>query len=145
MVRKKAPKIYSKDLVAVVFRQPYCKIKFLEDAGIGNRQTASAYLKELDKIGVLQGAKKGRELYYRYRKSDNETAIALFQKALALDASFALAYAGLGDAYAQRVLRFEGNRAIVFEQNDRIPAKELSRCVAMARTHHRAKRRGKAR
>ena len=49
---------------------------------------------------------KGRELYYRYRKSDNETAIALFQKALALDASFALAYAGLGDAYAQRVLRF---------------------------------------
>ena len=64
MVRKKAPKIYSKDLVEVVFRQPYCKIKFLEDAGIGNRQTASAYLKELEKIGVLHGTKKGRELYY---------------------------------------------------------------------------------
>ena len=43
MVRKKAPKIYSKDLVEVVFRQPYCKIKFLEEAGIGKRQTASAY------------------------------------------------------------------------------------------------------
>ena len=49
---------------------------------------------------------KGRELYNRYRKADNETAIALFQKALELDQAFALAYAGLGDAYAQRALRF---------------------------------------
>ncbi|HEV2064028.1 MAG TPA: tetratricopeptide repeat protein, partial [Thermoanaerobaculia bacterium] len=49
---------------------------------------------------------KGRELYYRYRKADNETAIEFFQKALELDSGFALAYAGLGDTYAQRALRF---------------------------------------
>jgi TolB-like protein/Flp pilus assembly protein TadD len=49
---------------------------------------------------------KGRELYYHYRKADNEAAIELFQKALELDSDFALAYAGLGDAYAQRALRF---------------------------------------
>src|SRR6266540_2600108 len=49
---------------------------------------------------------KGRELYNRYRKADNESAIELFQKALELDPAFALGYAGLGDAYAQRVLRF---------------------------------------
>jgi TolB-like protein/Tfp pilus assembly protein PilF len=49
---------------------------------------------------------KGRELYNRYRKSENESAIELFQKALELDSGFALAYAGLGDAYAQRVLRY---------------------------------------
>ncbi len=49
---------------------------------------------------------KGRELYSHYRKADNETAIELFLKALELDPSFALAYAGLGDAYAQRVNRF---------------------------------------
>jgi TolB-like protein/Flp pilus assembly protein TadD len=49
---------------------------------------------------------QGRELYYRYRKSDNESAIERFQKALELDPDFALAYAGLGDTYAQRVLRF---------------------------------------
>ena len=49
---------------------------------------------------------KGRELYNRYRPGDNETGIEQFQKALALDPGFALAYAGLGDAYAQRVLRF---------------------------------------
>ncbi len=49
---------------------------------------------------------KGRELYNRYRKADNEAAIELFQKALELDPAFALGYAGLGDAYAQRALRF---------------------------------------
>ena len=49
---------------------------------------------------------RGREHYYRYRKADNETAIEQFQKALELDPRFALAYAGLGDAYAQRALRF---------------------------------------
>jgi Fic family protein len=64
LVRKKASKVYSKDLVEAVFNQPYSKIKFLEEAGIGNRQTASVYLKELEKIGVLRGIKRGRELYY---------------------------------------------------------------------------------
>lgn len=63
-VRKKAPKIYSKDLVEVIFRQPYSKIKFLEEMGIGNRQTASVYLKGLEEIGVLRGVKRGREVYY---------------------------------------------------------------------------------
>ncbi len=38
-------------------------------------------------------------------------------------------------------LRFEGNRAIVFAEDDRVPLKELSRCVAMALTHHRSKER----
>jgi hypothetical protein len=33
-------------------------------------------------------------------------------------------------------LRFEGNRAIVFEQSDRIPLKEVSRCISLALTHH---------
>lgn len=49
---------------------------------------------------------KGREYYYRYHKEDNENAIILFKKALELDPSYALAFAGLGDAYAQRVRRF---------------------------------------
>jgi serine/threonine protein kinase/Flp pilus assembly protein TadD len=49
---------------------------------------------------------KGRELYYGYRTEDNEQAIAHFRKALEQDPGFALAHAGLGDAYAQRVVRF---------------------------------------
>ena len=49
---------------------------------------------------------QGRERYYRYTKEDNETAIELFRKAVELDPSYALAYAGLGDAYAMRRLSF---------------------------------------
>jgi Fic family protein len=64
LVRKKVPKIYSKDLVEVVFHQPYSKIKFLEEMGIGNRQTVSSYLRSLEKIGILKGIKKGRDVYY---------------------------------------------------------------------------------
>ncbi|MFQ6114374.1 MAG: protein kinase, partial [bacterium] len=49
---------------------------------------------------------KGREYYNHYRKQDNENAIELFKKALELDPDYALAYAGLGDAYAQRAWIF---------------------------------------
>ena len=49
---------------------------------------------------------KGREFYYLYRKEDNEQAIRMFKKALEIDPDYALAYAGLGDAYSQRYHRF---------------------------------------
>jgi tetratricopeptide (TPR) repeat protein len=49
---------------------------------------------------------KGREYYYRYNKTDNEHAIELFERALSLDPEYALAYAGIADAYCQRVGRF---------------------------------------
>ncbi len=49
---------------------------------------------------------RGRDCYYHYIKQDNETAISLFKNALALDPNYALAWAGLGDAYAQRFGRF---------------------------------------
>src|SRR6185437_3233058 len=43
-VRSKLPHIYSKDLIEVLSHSPYCKIKFLENANIAKRQTASSYL-----------------------------------------------------------------------------------------------------
>jgi len=49
---------------------------------------------------------RGRELYYRYAAEDNEKAIELYRDALDLDPSYALAYAGLADAYAMRALSF---------------------------------------
>jgi Fic family protein len=64
IIKKELPKIYSKELVEVIFQQPYCKIKFLEDANIARRQTASVYLKELERIGILKGVKIGHEKYY---------------------------------------------------------------------------------
>ena len=49
---------------------------------------------------------RGRDYYNRYRKEQNEIAIELFKKAIRLDSTFALAYAGLGDAYALNVARY---------------------------------------
>jgi Fic family protein len=63
-VRVQLPKIYSKDLIELIFRTPYCKIKFLEDSGIAKRETASIYLKKLESIGILRSIKIGREVYY---------------------------------------------------------------------------------
>lgn len=45
---------------------------------------------------------KGREFYSKYDKSQNDRAIKHFKTALTLDTSFALAYAGLGDAMSQK-------------------------------------------
>jgi len=49
---------------------------------------------------------KGRELYNRYTREDNDEAIRLFRKALEIDPGFALAYAGLADSHAQGAIRF---------------------------------------
>ena len=65
--RAKLPsKVYSKELVELIFTQPYCKIQFLVEAGIAKRQTASEYLQELERIGVLTAEKQGREVLYKY-------------------------------------------------------------------------------
>jgi len=56
---------------------------------------------------------RGREHYSLYTKDDNEKAIELFQAALKLDPAYALAYAGLGDAYAMRALSFGFSREML--------------------------------
>ena len=60
-VRDQAPSLYSRELVELVFEQPYSRIGNVVDAGIAKRQTASVYLKELCDIGVLREVKAGRE------------------------------------------------------------------------------------
>lgn len=62
--QREAPGIYSKDLIEQIFKQPYCKIQFLERAGMGTRQTCAKYLRELEKLGILTGQKMGREVYF---------------------------------------------------------------------------------
>lgn len=63
-VREKLPKIYSHELLQVLFAQPYCRIENLVESGIAKRQTASAYLKQLVEIGVLEEKSYGREKLY---------------------------------------------------------------------------------
>jgi Fic family protein len=60
-VRQQLPKIFSRELVDAVFEFPYCRIRNLVDRGIAKRQTASAYLKELVRIGVLEEKQAGKE------------------------------------------------------------------------------------
>ncbi|MFA5295443.1 MAG: hypothetical protein WC382_08015 [Methanoregulaceae archaeon] len=55
------PNVYSRELVELIFVQPYCKIEFVVDAGIAKRQTASLYLKTLEETGILASRKVGRE------------------------------------------------------------------------------------
>ena len=63
-IRQELPKIYSHELIQVLFAQPYCRIENLVTSGIAKRQTASAYLKQLVAIGVLEEKSHGREKLY---------------------------------------------------------------------------------
>ncbi|MEM9296918.1 MAG: Fic family protein [Bacteroidota bacterium] len=54
-------RVYSKELIELLFEQPYCKVKFLVEHGIAKRQTAAEYLHELEKIGILKSQKVGVE------------------------------------------------------------------------------------
>jgi len=62
------PKIYTWELVEVLFKQPYCRIANLVDAGIAKRQTASVYLKQLCDVGILKEVKSGRETLFVHPK-----------------------------------------------------------------------------
>ena len=50
---------------------------------------------------------RGREYYFRYAEKENKFAIQLFKEAIALDSAYALAWAGLGDAFAQHGERYQ--------------------------------------
>jgi Fic family protein len=63
-VREAAPKTYSRELVETIFRKPYCRIGDLVEAGVGNRATASKYLKDLVRMRVLEEKKSGRDRIY---------------------------------------------------------------------------------
>lgn len=60
-VRTSLPKVYSHELVSLLFELPYCRISNLTEAGIAKRQTASLYLKQLVEIGVLNEVSAGKE------------------------------------------------------------------------------------
>ena len=62
------PKIYTWELVEVLFKQPYCRIGNLVEAGIAKRQTASVYLKQLCDVGILKEVKSGRENIFVHPK-----------------------------------------------------------------------------
>jgi Fic family protein len=60
-VRSNLPKIYSAELVDLLFLRPYCRIANLVDAGLAARQAASRHFKALVAAGVLIEQQHGRE------------------------------------------------------------------------------------
>ena len=63
-IKKKLPKVYSKDLVEILFRLPYTKRQHLIDENIGNLKTVGNYLIALEENGFLKSEKVGKEKLY---------------------------------------------------------------------------------
>ena len=100
-VRKEASGAYSRELVELIFVQPYCRIKNVVEAGIAHRQTAAVYLKQLVGAGVLDEVKVGREKLFI-----NPRLMRLLTAEKPGDLSFgALARARGGRSAAPRVSR----------------------------------------
>ena len=57
-------KVFSKELIELLFERPYTKIQHLVDKDIAKRETASMYLKELESVHLLKSQRVGKELLY---------------------------------------------------------------------------------
>jgi Fic family protein len=62
--KKEFPKLYSKELIELLFEHPYSKSEYLENRLSISRITAAKYLKSLEKIGILQSKKVWKETLY---------------------------------------------------------------------------------
>jgi Fic family protein len=60
-IKSQAPTIYSKELVELLFIQPYVRISNLMEMDLAKRDTASKYLKTLCQIGFVEEIKRGRD------------------------------------------------------------------------------------
>jgi Fic family protein len=67
-LRQRLPRIYSHELVSLIFKLPYCRINDIVEAGIAKRQTASSYLKQLVDAGVLTEVESGKEKLFLHSK-----------------------------------------------------------------------------
>ena len=63
-LKAELPKIYSKDLLEVLFIHPYTKIDMLVDKLEVTRKTASLYLNQLEEIGLMNGVKLGKSKFF---------------------------------------------------------------------------------
>jgi eukaryotic-like serine/threonine-protein kinase len=78
------------------------KIAYALKAKLSPTQKAQMAKQPTNNITAYDYYLKGRGYYLRYRKQDNENAIELFQKAIALDPNYALAYSALCEAQMRR-------------------------------------------
>ncbi|OQY06796.1 MAG: hypothetical protein B6I28_06015 [Fusobacteriia bacterium 4572_132] len=63
-IKNQLSKIYSKDLLEVLFIHPYTKVEFLVNILEITRQTGTKYLNKLEEIKILKKEKVGKNNYY---------------------------------------------------------------------------------
>ena len=68
VIARKCPALPLDDMMRHIFEQPYCRIRHLVDADVAKRETASLYLSQLVKAGVLTATKEGRDKLFINRR-----------------------------------------------------------------------------
>ncbi|MDE2789133.1 MAG: hypothetical protein OXI81_01750 [Paracoccaceae bacterium] len=63
-IRRRIPKIYSRELTELIFVHPYCRTCDVVKADIAKRQTAAIYLNTLAAQSVLEQVTARREILY---------------------------------------------------------------------------------
>ena len=63
-IREEIPKVYTKDLIEIIFKLPYTKRQNLIDARLGTPKTVGNYLMALEDKGFLKSVKVGKEKLY---------------------------------------------------------------------------------
>lgn len=93
---------------------------------------------------------KGRDYYYKYQKDFNDSAVVEFKSAIRLDSTYALAWAGLGDAYSQMNVLFgmdkswndssisAGTHAIALDPDSEVAYKALANAYSYALKYNKA-------
>ncbi len=67
-IKEKLPKIYSKELIDLLFYEFYTKTQYIAE-GLGvSRRTAVNYLSALEKEGFLASEKLGKERIYQNKR-----------------------------------------------------------------------------
>jgi len=70
-IKAHQPKLFTKELLEIIFKLPYTKRKHLIDAKLGTPKTVGNYLMALEKIGILKSKRIGKEkIYINYRLMD---------------------------------------------------------------------------
>lgn len=66
--KQQAGRVYSYELLSLIFDQPYCRIQNVVDANVVGRQAAARNLKKLAEIGILHESMKGRDKIFLHPK-----------------------------------------------------------------------------
>ncbi len=63
-VKTELPSLYSKELVEILFEQPYCRVVSLVNKGLFERRTAMKNLRKLESIGLLKAVPRGNQILF---------------------------------------------------------------------------------